>query len=73
MAVEIAGLVVRGADVKNLPGLTLTYYLSHCVTQDGFTGLMGASRSGHTDVVQLLLSSGSKVDLRNKVRNSVNL
>ena len=46
---------------------------SHCVTQDGFTALMGASKGGHTDVVQLLLSSGSKVDLLNKVRNSVNL
>ena len=34
---------------------------------------MGASKSGHTDVVQLLLSSGSKVDQQNKVRRSVNL
>ena len=58
---------------SSLPGLTLTYYLSHCITQDGFTALMGASKSGHTDVVQLLLSSGSKVDLQNKVGKSVNL
>ena len=57
----------------NLHSLTLTYFLSHCVTQDGFTGLMGASKGGHTDLGQLLLSSGSKVDLQNKVRNSVNL
>ena len=57
MTVEVADLVVSMC----------------CVPQDGFTGLMGASRSGHTDVVQLLLSSGSKVDLQNKVRNSVNL
>jgi len=66
MTVEMSGLV------KSLPGLWHTI-LSHCVPQDGFTGLMGASKSGHTDVVQLLLSSGSKVDLQNKVRHSVNL
>ena len=33
---------------------------------------MGASKSGHTDVGQLLLSSGSKVDLQNKVRHHIN-
>ena len=33
------------------------------------TALMLASYSGHTDVVQLLLSSGAQVDLRNKVRH----
>ena len=33
---------------------------------------MGASKSGRTDVVQLLLSSGSKVDLQNKVRHHIN-
>ena len=73
MTVGVADLVLSMCCVSNLHSLTLTYYLSHCVTQDGFTGLMGASRSGHTDVVQLLLSSGSKVDLQNKVRHSVNL
>ena len=46
---------------------------THYVPQNGFTPLMGASKSGRTDVVQLLLSSGSKVDLQNKVRSSVNL
>ena len=30
---------------------------------------MLASDSGHTEVVQLLLSSGAKVDLQNKVRH----
>ena len=34
---------------------------------------MSASKSGHTDVVQLLLSSVSKVDQQNKVRHSSNL
>ena len=57
---------------SSLLGLTLTYYFV-CVPQDGFTALMGASKGGHTDVGQLLLSSGSKVDLQNKVRHSVNL
>ena len=33
---------------------------------------MLASNSGHTDVVQLLLSSGAKVDLLNKVRHDIN-
>ena len=33
---------------------------------------MGASKSGHTDVGQLLLSSGSKVDPQNKVRHHIN-
>ena len=41
--------------------------------QDGWSALMLASDSGHTDVVQLLLSSGAKVDLQNKVRHSINL
>ena len=47
--------------------------LSHCVPQHGWTALMSASKSGHTDVVRLLLSSGSKVDQQNKVRHSSNL
>ena len=34
---------------------------------------MLASDSGHTDVVQLLLSSGAQVDLQDKVRHIVNL
>ena len=29
---------------------------------------MLAGNSGHTDVVQLLLSSGAKIDMQNKVR-----
>ena len=32
---------------------------------------MGASKSGRTDVVQLLLSSGTQVDLQNKVRTAL--
>ena len=41
--------------------------------QDGWSALMLASDSGHTEVVQLLLSSGAKVDLQSKVRHSINL
>ena len=43
------------------------------VPQDGWTALMLASDSGHTDIVQLLLSSGAKLDLLNKVRHSIML
>ena len=35
--------------------------------------LMLASDSGHTDVVQLLLSSGAQVDLQDKVWHNINL
>ena len=48
---------------------TLCFILS----QDGWTALMLASDSGHTDVVKLLLSSGAQVDLQDKVRHIVNL
>ena len=34
---------------------------------------MLASDSGHTDVVQLLLSSGAQVDLQDEVRHNMNL
>ena len=44
---------------------------SHSVPQDGRTALMWASISGHTDVVQLLLSSGAQVDLQDKVRHNI--
>ena len=47
--------------------------LSHCVPQDGWTALMYASDSGHTYVVQLLLSSGPQVDLKDEVRRNINL
>ena len=48
--------------------------LSHCVPQDGWTALMYASDSGHTDIVQLLLSAGAKVDLQDAVvRHNINL
>ena len=43
------------------------------IPQDGWSALMLASDSGHTDVVQLLLSSGTKIDLHNKVRHSIML
>ena len=46
--------------------------LSHSVPQWDETALMWASGSGHTDVVQLLLSSGAQVDLQDKVRNNIN-
>ena len=45
----------------------------HFVPQDGRTALMRASIKGHTDVVQLLLSIGAQVDLKDKVRHSINL
>ena len=45
------------------------YCGNHFVLQNGWTALMLASDSGHTDIVQLLLSSGAKVDLQNKVRH----
>ena len=41
--------------------------------QDGRTALMQASIKGHTDVVQLLLSIGAQVDLKDKVRHCINL
>ena len=40
--------------------------------QNGQTGLILAGNSGHTDVVQLLLSSGAKIDMQNKVRHDIN-
>ena len=46
--------------------------VSHFVPQDGRTALMRASIKGHTDVVQLLLSIGAQVDLKDKVRQSIN-
>ena len=47
--------------------------LSHSVLQYGWTALMEASGSGCTDVVQLLLSSGAKVDLQDTfVRHNIN-
>ena len=45
--------------------------LSHSVPQRGWTALMWASDSGHTDVVQLLLSSGALVDLQTEVRHNI--
>ena len=47
--------------------------LSHSVPQDDWTALGLASVKGHTDVVQLLLSSGAQVDLQSKVRRNTNL
>ena len=44
--------------------------LSHSVPKDGWSALMWGSRSGHTDVVQLLLSSGAQVDLQEMVREA---
>ena len=40
--------------------------------QNGQSALMLASNSGHTDMVQLLLSSGAKIDMQNKVRHDIN-
>ena len=44
----------------------LCYVLS---PQDGQTALILAGNSGHTEVAQMLLSSGAKIDLQNKVRH----
>ena len=47
--------------------------LSHSVPQFGRTALTVASVRGHTDVVQLLLSSGAQVDLQDTVvRHNIN-
>ena len=46
--------------------------LSHSVPQFGSTALMLASASGHSAVVQLLLSSGAQVDLQDVVRHNIN-
>ena len=45
--------------------------LSHSVLQRGWTALMLAGGSGHTDAVQLL-SSGAQVDLQDEVRHNIN-
>ena len=45
---------------------------AHSVPQLGRTALMEASVIGHTDVVQLLLSSGAQVDLQDEVRHNIN-
>ena len=61
----------------HLPQLSVPIFITVVVPfvsflpQDGWTALMLASDSGHTDIVQLLLSSGAKVDLQNKVRHSI--
>ena len=47
--------------------------MSHCVPQNGVTALMCASGSGHTDVVQHLLSSGPQVNFKDEVRHNINL
>ena len=46
--------------------------LTHSVPQWGMTALMSASYCGHTDVVQLLLSSGAQVDLQTEVKHNIN-
>ena len=48
------------------------YVIVYLSPQNGQTALMLAGNSGHTDVVQLLLSSGAKIDLQNKVRHDIN-
>ena len=49
--------------------LCLLFVLS---PQNGQSALMLAGNSGHTDVVQLLLSRGAKIDMQNKVRHDIN-
>ena len=53
--------------------ITNNTVLFHSVPQDGWTALMLASDSGHTDVVQLFLSSRAQVDLQDEVRHNIDL
>ena len=46
--------------------------MSHSVPQNGSNALMVANGSGHTDVVQLLLSSEAQVDWQDEVRHNIN-
>ena len=47
--------------------------LTYSVPQLGRTALILASGSGHTDVVQLLLSSGAQVDMQDcLMRHNIN-
>ena len=50
----------------------MTVSVLYSVLQRDWTALMLASGSGHTDVVQLLLSSGAQVDLQDEVRHNIN-
>ena len=52
--------------------ITYSLFLSHFISQFGRTALMYASGSGHTAVVQLVLSSGAQVDLQTVVRHNIN-
>ena len=49
----------------------LSLFHSHCVPQNGWTALMLASSSGHTDVVHALLSGGAQPDLQDEVGHIV--
>ena len=43
----------------------------HFVPQYGMTACMWATIRGHTDVLQLFLSSGAHLDLQNEVRHNI--
>ena len=47
--------------------ITLRLLLLSLFCQTGMTALMCASARGHTDIVELFLSSGVQVDLQNQV------
>ena len=47
-----------------VPGTAITISLS---LQDGQSSLMWASKNGHVEVVEMLLSKGAQVDLQDKV------
>ena len=53
--------------------LVTVIYCEYCfvslLPQSSWTALMLASVEGHTDVVQLLLSSGAQVNLKHMVRH----
>ena len=65
---ELIGLQLHAGFKGGLQDYVIVYF----PPQNGQTALMLAGNSGHTDMVQLLLSSGAKIDMQNKVRHDIN-
>ena len=79
---HIAGYFVGGHFQEKLKKSSILMVLTlvppcklqwYSVPQDGWTALMFTSKTGHTDVVQLLLSSGAQVNLKHMVRQKSQL